>query len=106
VCTNPTAGPGDVLVVNVFADTEPNSYGGSPINVNTTLSVTITIEGDIQGPVGGSIQINSGQSSATGNAELIDGENVVSISIDNIQQLPPITSQVFVASGTKFTGNC
>ena len=106
ICTDPTVPPGDSLTVNGYADLSASSFGGNPVSVLTSVTISYDIETEFLGPGNtGSVTISSGNSSGTATIDLLEGDNIVSITITNISP-SSFSTQTYVNGGTTFAGNC
>jgi len=106
VCTNPQADDGGVILVNVYMDSVIGTFGATQVNVETSVSVFLTVSGDSTAPVTGMVTIPAGQSYGYDYyPDFVPFENVVGISIDLISPTGS-TTQTYSEGYTTFTGSC
>jgi hypothetical protein len=106
ICTDPVVPAGDSLNVNGYSDLSASSFGGNPVSVLTSVTISYDIETEFLGPGNiGTVTVSSGNSSGSATIGLIEGDTILSITITNIS-LFSFQTQTYANGGTTFAGNC
>ena len=94
-------------MVNVYLDSQPNSFGGSPVTAATNISVFVTVYGDTTNDISGIPTILSGTTSVSNYyTNFLPNETIIDVTVDAISPNPPTTKQTYNFGGTTFSGSC
>jgi hypothetical protein len=106
LCTSGSADNNGELIIYAYADSVPNSFGNSPVNVDTTLTIDFRISGattPYQEPI---ITITTG---TDGNnitvTDFAPNEAILSLEFLNFSPTST-TTQVYLNGGTTTSATC
>jgi hypothetical protein len=92
--------PGDVVNFTVFASSSSGSYGTNSVNVTTNVTAELRIVSDNLDESGNPVILNN-TSSVSGQATVLEGDNVTSVQILSINPSSG-PGQIYVIGSTAF----
>lgn len=106
LCTSGSADNSGSLIVYAYTDSISSSFGNNPVSIDTSITISLTVDGNLTPNVLGSIVISSGN--YVGNTTLTDfnsDEIITAMSLDSI--IPSSSStQIYLNGGTSIGSSC
>jgi hypothetical protein len=101
------ADSGGNLIVRAYADTVTNSYGGSPVQVATNVTVFYEVEDEFNTIWNGSATITTNTTNSGSSSSVDPGPDVAILNVQIISISPSnFGNQTYSASGGQLSSTC